>query len=132
MTSSATTHQQREQVATSSGNDHRAVIHRSAFVHPDAKLGPGVVIGPFCHVGSETELGAGSQLISHVVIAGRTTIGPRARIFPFASIGHHPRGQEASRRAGGLVIGADSIIREGVTVLPGGSDEQDSSKTTAL
>ena len=32
-----------------------------------------------------------SSCVSHVVVAGRTTIGARTRIFPFASIGHQPQ-----------------------------------------
>ncbi len=31
------------------------------------------------------------KLVSHVVVAGRTTIGPRTRIYPFASIGNRRR-----------------------------------------
>ena len=38
-------------------------------------LGAGVRIGPFCLVGPEVELGDGCELKSHVVVAGRTTIG---------------------------------------------------------
>ncbi|MGO9134169.1 MAG: acyl-ACP--UDP-N-acetylglucosamine O-acyltransferase [Methylovirgula sp.] len=94
-------------------------IHPLALVEHGALLGEGVRVGPFCLVGASVELGAGSELVSHVVVAGRTTIGPRAKIYPFASIGHAPqdlkyRGEESS-----LVIGADCIIREGVTINPG-------------
>ena len=66
-------------------------IHPSACVEAGAQLGAGVEIGPFCHVGSKVVLGDGVRLISHVSLAGDTSIGARTRIFPFASIGHEPQ-----------------------------------------
>ena len=96
-----------------------AVIHPSAIVEDGAKIGPGVKIGPFCTVGPEVELGEGCQLLSHVALAGRTTIGPRTRIFPFASIGHIPQDLKYKGEASTLEIGADCMIREGVTMNPG-------------
>ena len=44
-------------------------------------------------------LGDGVELLSHVVVAGRTTIGARTRIFPFASIGHQPQDLKYQGRA---------------------------------
>ncbi len=94
-------------------------IHKTAIVEDGAKIGAGVEIGPFCHVGPHVVLGEGVKLHSHVVIAGRTEIGARTRVFPFASLGHEPqdlkfRGEETS-----LAVGADCLIREGVTMNPG-------------
>jgi UDP-N-acetylglucosamine acyltransferase len=94
-------------------------IHPTAIVQPGAKLGRGVRIGPFCHVGPNVELGEGSQLISHAVVAGHTVIGPRAKIFPFASVGHPPQDLKYAGETTVLVIGADCVIREGVTLNPG-------------
>jgi UDP-N-acetylglucosamine acyltransferase len=95
------------------------VIHPMAVVEDGAKIGAGVKIGPFCTVGPEVELGDGCQLISHVALAGRTTIGPRTRIFPFASIGHIPQDLKYRGEPSTLTIGADCMIREGVTMNPG-------------
>ena len=95
------------------------VIHPMAVVEDGAKIGAGVKIGPFCTVGTEVELGDGCQLISHVALAGRTTIGPRTRIFPFASIGHIPQDLKYRGEPSTLTIGADCMIREGVTMNPG-------------
>jgi UDP-N-acetylglucosamine acyltransferase len=95
------------------------VIHPTALVEDGAKIGAGVKIGPFCTVGPEVELGEGCQLISHVALAGRTTVGPRTRIFPFASIGHIPQDLKYRGEASTLTIGADCMIREGVTLNPG-------------
>lgn len=96
-----------------------ARIHPTALVEDGAKLGDGVRIGPFCTVGAEVELGEGCELISHVALAGRTTIGARTKIFPFASIGHIPQDLKYKGEASTLSIGADCIIREGVTMNPG-------------
>ncbi|MDJ1156779.1 acyl-ACP--UDP-N-acetylglucosamine O-acyltransferase [Chelatococcus sp. SYSU_G07232] len=94
-------------------------IHPTAIVEDGAILGEGVRIGPYCHVGPEVRLGDGCELVSHAVVAGRTTIGPRTRIFPFASIGHQPQDLKYHGEPSTLTVGADCIIREGVTMNPG-------------
>ncbi len=93
--------------------------HPSAWVEPGATLGENVEIGPFCHVGADVRLGDGVKLMSHVVVVGHTQIGARTRIFPFASIGHEPQDLKYKGEHTGLVIGADCLIREGVTMNPG-------------
>mgnify|MGYP001279794324 FL=1 len=94
-------------------------IHRTAVIEQGATLGEGVKIGPFCVVGPEVVLGEGVELVSHVVVAGTTSIGPRTRIFPFASIGHQPQDLKFHGEPCTLSVGADCIIREGVTMNPG-------------
>jgi len=94
-------------------------IHPTAIIEQGAKLGAGVKIGPFCVVGPEVALGEGVELVSHVVVAGTTVIGPRTRIFPFASIGHQPQDLKFHGEPCTLSVGADCIIREGVTMNPG-------------
>lgn len=96
-----------------------AVVHPSSIVDPAARLGEGVRVGPFCVVGPDVVLGDGCELISHVVVAGRTTIGPRTRIFPFASIGHEPQDLKFHGEPSTLTIGAECVIREHVTMNPG-------------
>jgi len=64
-------------------------------------------------------LSAGVSLKSHVVVEGRTTIGERTRIFPFASIGHEPQDLKYDGEASSLEIGSDNTIREHVTMNPG-------------
>lgn len=94
-------------------------VHPAAIVEDGAKLGEDVKVGPYCMVGREVALGNGCELISHVVVAGRTTIGPRTRIFPFASIGHQPQDLKYQGELSTLAVGADCLIREGVTMNPG-------------
>ena len=95
------------------------VVHPGAIVEDGAKIGQGVRIGPFCHVGPEVELGDGVELLSHVVVAGRTSIGARTKVFPFASLGHAPQDLKYRGEKSVLTIGADCMIREGVTMNPG-------------
>jgi UDP-N-acetylglucosamine acyltransferase len=94
-------------------------IHPTAIVEDGAKLGAGVRIGPYCMVGSDVVLGEGVELVSHAVVAGRTSVGARTRIFPFASIGHQPQDLKYKGEPSTLDIGADCILREGVTMNPG-------------
>lgn len=94
-------------------------IHPTAIVERDARLGEGVVIGPYCCVGGLVELGDGVTLHSHVVVAGRTTIGPNTQVYPFASIGHPPQDLKYKGEESELVIGANNVIREHVTMNPG-------------
>ncbi|MBX9931423.1 MAG: acyl-ACP--UDP-N-acetylglucosamine O-acyltransferase [Methylobacterium sp.] len=96
-----------------------AGIHSSAVVEDGAEIGADVRIGPFCHVGPEVKLGDGCELFGHVVVAGRTTIGPRTKLYPFASIGHPPQDLKYRGEPSTLTIGADCMIREGVTMNPG-------------
>lgn len=94
-------------------------VHPLALVESGAELGVDVRIGPYCHVGRDAVLHDGAELISHVVVAGRSTIGARTRVFPFASIGHAPQDRKYAGEASTLEIGADCTLREGVTVNPG-------------
>jgi UDP-N-acetylglucosamine acyltransferase len=53
------------------------------------------------------------------VIDGRTTIGERTRIFPFASIGFETQDLKYKGEPSSLEIGHDNTIREHVTINPG-------------
>ena len=97
----------------------KTTIHPSAVVEPGAVLGEGVEIGPFCHIGANAVLDASVKLHSHVVIAGRTSVGAGTRIFPFASLGHEPQDLKYAGETSTLTIGAHCTIREGVTMNPG-------------
>ena len=97
----------------------KSEIHPTAIVEDGARISDGVKIGPYCHVASEVMLGEGVELVSHVVVAGRTSVGARTRIFPFASIGHQPQDLKYKGEPSTLAIGSDCLIREGVTMNPG-------------
>lgn len=94
-------------------------VHPSAIVEPGARLGAGVKIGPFCVVGSDVTLDDGVELISHAVVTGRTSVGARTTVFPFASVGHRPQDLKYVGEPSTLTIGSDCVIREHVTINPG-------------
>ncbi len=94
-------------------------IHPTAVVSPRAEIGRGCFIGPYSIIGAEVVLGDGVRLESHCVIDGRTFIGERTHVYPFASIGLAPqdlkyRGEPAETR-----LGRDNKIREFVTIHRG-------------
>jgi UDP-N-acetylglucosamine acyltransferase len=94
-------------------------IHPTAIVDPKAELGANVKIGPYSVIGADVRLGDGVTLMSHVVVEGKTTIGPETKIFPFSSIGHQPQDLKFKGEASSLEIGARNVIREHVTMNPG-------------
>ncbi|MEX0695818.1 MAG: acyl-ACP--UDP-N-acetylglucosamine O-acyltransferase [Rhodospirillales bacterium] len=94
-------------------------IHPTAIVDPRAELGANVKIGPYSVIGAEVRLGDGVTLMSHVVVEGKTTIGPETKIFPFSSIGHQPQDLKFKGEVSTLEIGARNVIREHVTMNPG-------------
>jgi len=96
-----------------------ADIHVTAIVDPKAQLGANVKVGPYCIIGPEVTLGDDCELKSHVVIDGNTTIGARAKIFPFASLGQQPQDLKYHGEESRLEIGADAMIREYVTMNTG-------------
>jgi UDP-N-acetylglucosamine acyltransferase len=97
----------------------KSAIHPTAVVEDGARLGAEVEVGPFCHIGPQATLGDGVRLVSHVSLAGDTTIGARTVIYPFASIGQPPQDLKYRGERVRLVIGEDCLIREGVTMNPG-------------
>jgi len=94
-------------------------IHPTAIVDPRASLAAGVVAGPYCIVGPDCSLAEGVKLHAHVVVDGRTRIGPGTEIYPFASIGMVPQDLKYRGEPSRLEIGARNRIREHVTINPG-------------
>jgi UDP-N-acetylglucosamine acyltransferase len=103
-------------VAETSGETN---IHPTALVEPGAEIGGGVEIGPFSVIGSEVVLHENVRIAAHVVIAGKTEIGAGTQIFPFASIGQTPQDRKYRGEHTRLIIGANNVIREYVTMNPG-------------
>ena len=96
-----------------------ARIHPTSVVEDGARLAAGVVVGPFCTVGKDVTLAEGVELVSHVAVAGTTSVGAGTRIFPFASIGHQPQDLKYKGEPCSLTVGSNCILREGVTMNPG-------------
>lgn len=96
-----------------------AKIDPSARIEDGAVIGADVEIGPFCIVGKDVKIGNGCRLMSHVNIAGHTTVGDGCTIFPFASLGTAPQSLGYRGEPTTLEIGPSCIIRESVTMNTG-------------
>jgi len=94
-------------------------IHPTAVISPGAEIGEGAEIGPFCTVGPKAKLGERVKLVSHVAVLGNTTIGARTEVWPFAVLGSPPQDKSFKGEDTRLVIGADNILREQVTMQLG-------------
>jgi UDP-N-acetylglucosamine acyltransferase len=94
-------------------------IHPSAVVDRGAQVHETVEIGPFCIVGPKVVLGKNVRLVNHVCVDGRTSIGEGTVVYPFASLGQPPQSLAYKGEDTELVIGANNIIREHVTMNPG-------------
>ncbi len=94
-------------------------IHPTALVENGAVLGAGVEIGPFCHVGARATLEDGVRLLSHVTVTGITTIGARTVVHPQAALGGEGQIRGNDYTEGRLVIGADCVLREMVSMNVG-------------
>jgi UDP-N-acetylglucosamine acyltransferase len=97
-------------------------IHATAVIDPRAELAHDVEVGPYCLIGPGVRIDEGTRLIGHVVITGSTVIGKNNVVHPFAVIGADAQirkidptpGVPAGRST--LVIGADNVFREHVTI----------------
>ena len=96
-----------------------ASIDPTARIEPGAMVEDDVSVGPFCTIGPNVVIGTGCRLIAHVHIAGRTAIGARTVVHPFASLGAVPQSTGYRGEPTRLVIGTDCDIREGVTMSLG-------------
>lgn len=94
-------------------------IHSTAIIDKGAEISETACVGPYCVVGAGVVLHKGVRLESHVVVAGRTSIGANTTVFPFSSIGHPPQDKKYQGEESALVIGDNNIIREHVTMNPG-------------
>jgi UDP-N-acetylglucosamine acyltransferase len=94
-------------------------IHPSAIVEEGFQAGDGVRVGPYCVVGRDVVLGENVELRSHVIVAGRVSIGAGTVVFPFASIGEAPQDIGYRGEPTEVSIGQKCIIREHVTIHRG-------------
>ena len=102
-----------------------ALIHPTAQLDPGAELGTDITIGPFSIVEADVTIGDGCRIGAHTVIRRYTTLGPGCRVSEHVTLGGEPQDVSFRGQVSHLEIGADNLIREGVTVhratTPGGS-----------
>ena len=99
-----------------------SAIHPTAVIEPGARLADGVAVGPFSCIGPDVEIGIGATLHAHVIVTGRTRIGPRTVVHSFASLGQPPQHRSYHGEPATVTIGSDTVIREYVTINAGASD----------
>lgn len=68
------------------------------------------------YVGPDVVLGADVKLYPFAYVEGHTTIGDRCEIFPHAAVGTPPHDVGYKGAPTRLEVGADCVIREGVTL----------------
>ncbi len=94
-------------------------IHPTAVIEDGAAIGEKATVGAYSIIGPEVTLGDGVAVGPHVVVGGRTTVGANAKIYPFACIGLEPQDLKYRGEPSRLEIGANTVIREHVTMNPG-------------
>ena len=94
-------------------------IHPTAIVASSAVVPDSCTVGPWCVIGPDVVLGEDCELISHVVLDGHLSIGDRNRIFSFACVGVAPQDLKYKNEPTRAETGADTIIRESVTISRG-------------
>jgi UDP-N-acetylglucosamine acyltransferase len=97
-------------------------IDSTARVEDGARVADDVEVGPFCTVGPQVELRAGVRLLGHVSVSGVTVVGERTVLHPFASIGSAPQSLGYRGEPTRLIVGADCVVRESVTMNTGTAD----------
>jgi len=97
-------------------------IDLTARIADGARIGEDVEVGPYCLIGPQVELKNGVRLVSHVTVAGVTTIGEGTVVYPFTSLGTPPQSVHYRGGATKLVIGANCQLRESVTMNTGTED----------
>ena len=95
------------------------LIHPSAVIESGAEIADNVSIGPFSYIGSEVTLHSGVKIKSHVVVTGKTEIGEKTIVYPFAVLGEIPQDLKFNGEKTSLRIGKRNQIREHVTINTG-------------
>lgn len=95
------------------------MIDGRAIIDPSVVLGENVSVGPWSIVGPGVELGDNVEIASHVVLKGPAKIGAGVKIYQFATVGEDTPALAYQGEESILEIGANTIIREGVTIHRG-------------
>jgi UDP-N-acetylglucosamine acyltransferase len=94
-------------------------LHPTAIIDPRAEIADDVEIGPYCVIGPGAKIARENKLLSHVVIAGKISIGEKNIFHPFAVVGSDPQSKKQHDEIGTVEIGSHNEFREHVTVHAG-------------
>jgi UDP-N-acetylglucosamine acyltransferase len=92
-------------------------IHPTALIEPSVTLPATIEIGPYAIVEAGVTLAEGVRILAQAQVLSGTQLGPRVVVGRGAVIGGEP--QDLSFDAStvsGVIIGADTVIREHVTI----------------
>ncbi|MBI1344819.1 acyl-ACP--UDP-N-acetylglucosamine O-acyltransferase [bacterium] len=94
-------------------------IHPTAVVDARAELDASVEVAPYAIIDGPVRIAAGCHIGPHCHLLGHTTIGPGCRIHTGAVIGDLPQDRSFAGGDSAVAIGAETIIREYVTIHRG-------------
>jgi UDP-N-acetylglucosamine acyltransferase len=94
------------------------MIHATAMVHPEAQLGIGVEIGAYAMVGAGARIGDRCRLNAHAIVHAGAEVGEGVLVDSFAVVAGEAqmRVPDPNVESGRVVVGARTVIREGVTI----------------
>lgn len=98
-------------------------IHPTAIVNSRAQLGANISIGPYCVIEADVKIGDNTLIGPHVTILPYTMIGAGCNIHANAVLGDLPQDTGFKDAVSYVRIGANCIIREGVTIHRGTKPE---------
>ncbi len=90
-------------------------IHPTAVVDPRAEIGPDVEIGPYAVIEGPVRIGRGTKIWPHAYLCAPLEIGENCQLHVGAVLGHQHQALREPQ-AGGVRIGARTIVREYATV----------------
>lgn len=94
-------------------------IHPTAVVDPRAEIHPSAEIGPYVIIEGPVSIGAAAHIGPHVHLLGLTTIGAGSRLHAGAVVGDVPQDRSYQGGDSFVSVGAETIIREYVTIHRG-------------
>jgi UDP-N-acetylglucosamine acyltransferase len=95
------------------------VIHPTAIVSADAQIGDDVEIGPWSIIGEDCTIGDGCKLAARTVLERHVRLAPRVRVGIGSILGGDPQDLKFKGEKTTVEVGADTVIREYVTINRG-------------
>lgn len=94
-----------------------------ANVHPEARIGKNVIIEPFATIHKDVVIGDNCWIGPGAVIWDGARLAENVKIFPAASVSSIPQDLKFAGEMTETFIGANTVIRESVTISRGTADK---------
>jgi len=94
------------------------MIDNTAKIHPSAKIESNVIVGPYAVIGQDAVLKSGANVGAHAIVEF-AEIGENCTIYPHACVGTPPQDIKYRGERTGLILGANSTVREFATLHRG-------------